>query len=68
MSMTEVEMSRTLGILADPEKNRLPIGEDLRDDIQMLCMTFQEMMDQKEDYGSVNTDLWLEFIPWHSLN
>jgi hypothetical protein len=66
--MNELEMCKTLGILFDPEMNKVSLTQDLIDDIIQVCNAFSEITHQKERYGSVNQDLWLEFIPWHSLN
>jgi hypothetical protein len=66
--MTELEMSETLGIILDPENNRLSISKQLRWDIQKVYRAFSEANTQRESFGTLNEDLWLEFIPWHSLN
>lgn len=66
--MTELEMSRTLGILADPEHNRIHLEPDMASDLMMVTLAFHEMRTQRRYIGTLNQDLWLEFLPWHSLN
>jgi hypothetical protein len=66
--MTELEMCDTLGILFDPDKNRLTVTDDIRNSIDQVSQAFHEMNTQKALYGVLNEDIWLEFIPWHSLN
>lgn len=66
--MNELEMSAALGILLDPDKNKLDVTPELACDIERVSRAFQEITEQKEIYGPLNEDLWLEFIPWHSLN
>lgn len=61
-------MCNTLGIMLDPDQNRLSVTEDIRKSIRLVSTVFSEMHQQKQQYGTVNEDLWLEFIPWHSLN
>ncbi len=66
--MNEVEMSRTLGILVDPDKNRVKASRRCSADIIQVCRALREINHQKERFGTLNQDLWLEFVPWHSLN
>ncbi len=66
--MHELEIFESLGILLDPEENRLPVDNELRQSIERLSEAFFEMTTQRLLYGTLNPDLWLEFIPWHSLN
>lgn len=66
--MNELEICQTLGILVDPGKNKLPITPLLAEDLKMVCSALSEIMDQRQQYGSLNPDLWLELIPWHSIN
>ncbi len=66
--MTELELCETLGIVHDPDKNRLVGVGDIKIIVETLCSALHESSQQKHHYGSVNTDLWLDFLPWHSLN
>jgi hypothetical protein len=66
--MTNLEWCETLGLIADPDENRLGIDEDLILQINDLSAVFSKMIEQKAIYGAVNPDVWLEFVPWHSLN
>lgn len=66
--MTELEMCDTLGILIEPGRNRVKVTRELRQNIGLISQAFSEMTTQKELYGTVNQDIWLEFVPWHSLN
>ena len=66
--MNELELFDTLGIILDPDYNRLAITEDIQISIENLSYVLCEMNTQKKSYGTLNPDIWLEFIPWHSLN
>ncbi len=66
--MTELEMSVTLGLLIEPEKNFVHIDKDLKEDINHIANAFTEISRQKCTLGAFHTDIWLEFVPWHSLN
>ena len=67
--MSELELCDTLGILLEPEQNRLKLrNEDQLDDIQFLTCVLSEINQQKKEFGTLNPDIWLELIPWHSLN
>lgn len=61
-------MCDTLGLLLEPSENKVPVTEGFLNDIQSITMAFSELNAQKTLLGSVNHDIWLEFIPWHSLN
>lgn len=64
--MTEEQLGLTLGFMPDPEKNRLSLTESL--DVIQLSEVFAILESQQRRYGRVNADLWMEFLPWHSLN
>jgi hypothetical protein len=66
--MTEVDICNTLGMLQDPACNRLPLTPELINDIRQVAGALREAWQQKNRYGALYEDLWLEFIPWHSLN
>ncbi len=66
--MTELEMSTTLGILFDPDCNKVLPDPEVCESIRKVSLAFAEVTMQKQLFGPVNEDVWLEFIPWHSLN
>lgn len=66
--MTELEMSLTLGLLAEPEKNYVQMDAVLQTEIMYLKHIFQISKLQREEVGTLNPDLWAELLPWHSMN
>jgi hypothetical protein len=66
--MNELEMCETLGIIVDPQQNKLSMTTDIADNILLLSEAFFLQGKQREQLGPVNPDLWLELVPWHSLN
>jgi hypothetical protein len=66
--MTEQELSLTLGIWHEPEANRLPLAtlddHGLRQALEAMAMARH----QRKRNHWVPLALWLEFLPWHSLN
>lgn len=66
--MTELEMSLTLGILVEPEKNRVEVDPLLASQIMYLKHVFVLNESQKNEIGSINPDTWAQLLPWHSLN
>lgn len=66
--MTELEMCITLGIVTEPEKNRIHVDRELRSEIMYLKSIFEISECQKMEIGTVNFDTWADFLPWHSLN
>jgi hypothetical protein len=66
--MTELELCNTLGILVEPDKNRVALTEEVRQSIEQVSSAIRESGCQRRIFGVLNQDLWLEFIPWHSLN
>jgi hypothetical protein len=66
--MTELEMSLTLGLLAEPEKNRVKVDPLLQAEIMYLKSIFAIAQNQKNEVGRANPDIWANLIPWHSAN
>lgn len=66
--MTEQDMSLALGLLVEPEKNRLGLDTELQRHIQELQNAFTHIAAQKSFFGTLQADLWAEFLPWSSLN
>lgn len=68
MAMTELELSQKLGIILEPEANYVEMTENMVACLHTLRETFREQDRQRLDIGSVYDELWLELLPWHSLN
>jgi hypothetical protein len=66
--MTELELSLTLGLIADPDQNRVSFNPWVITEIAELKAVFERVEKQKLEYGAVNPDIWCEFLPWLSLN
>ncbi|MBX2860576.1 MAG: hypothetical protein KTR14_05040 [Vampirovibrio sp.] len=66
--MTELEMAMKLGLLNEPEQNRVYVDHQLMMDLQYLKHVFKAVSKQSEDMGRFNPDVWCELVPWHSLN
>lgn len=65
--MTKTELAETLGIVNDPDENKVSIKSSSKALVHAIsALKLQEQ--QKREYGSLNPDLWLELVPWHSLN
>ena len=68
MAMTELELSKKLGIILEPEENHVEVTESLVACLHTLRETFREQDKQRFEMGSIYEELWLELLPWHSLN
>jgi hypothetical protein len=66
--MTEQELCVALGLLDEPVNNRLCLTASLAADLQAVVKGLQAAKAQKQWLGVLHTDLWSEFLPWHSLN
>jgi len=66
--MTELEMCDALGILLDPDKNAVTIDSIILENIAKVSRALAELSDQKAILGTLNQEMWLAFVPWHSLN
>jgi len=66
--MTELEMSITLGLMVEPEKNRVQIDPLLQAEIMYLKQIFAISKSQSLEVGRVNPDTWAALLPWHSVN
>jgi hypothetical protein len=67
-SLMESDIQYKLGIIFDPDKNRVVVNENVHLEFLQLFYTFSESELQKKEFGTVNLDVWLEFLPWHSTN
>jgi len=66
--MTELEMSITLGLMTEPEKNRVKIDPLLQAEIMYLKHIFAIAKTQNTEVGRANPDSWAALLPWHSTN
>lgn len=66
--MTELEMSITLGMTAEPEKNKVKIDPLLQAEIMYLKHIFAITKSQSQEVGRANPDAWAALLPWHSAN
>jgi hypothetical protein len=66
--MTELEMSLTLGMMCEPEKNRVQIDPVIQAEIMFLKHIFSITRIQRTEVGRINPDVWAELLPWHSMN
>ena len=66
--MTELEMSLTLGILVEPDRNRVEVDPLLASQIMCLKHVFVMNESQKTEIGNIHGDTWAQLLPWHSLN
>lgn len=66
--MTELEMSFTLGLTVEPEKNRVAIDPGIHAEIMYLRHIFAINKIQREEVGRFNHDTWADLLPWHSVN
>ena len=66
--MTETEMANLLGLLTEPVKNRVSHDHGLDLEISYLQLIFNQIAQQRQLIGTVQQDLWCEFLPCHSLN
>ncbi|MEB3207157.1 MAG: hypothetical protein VKK59_07430 [Vampirovibrionales bacterium] len=66
--MTETTLAITLGYLPDPVCNRVVYSPDDADNIRSLISVLGDAATQRKVMGSINVDIWSEFLPWHSMN
>lgn len=68
MGMTEVELVMHLGILPEPEQNRVCLNPYMNHELGQLTLTFKTNTQQKSTLGKLPYSLWSALLPWHSLN
>jgi hypothetical protein len=66
--MTEQELCLALGLLEEPCHNRIALTEKTISHLLQVSQALTVSHQQKEMFGSVGSELWLDFLPWHSLN
>ena len=66
--MSELEMSQKLGLLLEPLTNRVAKDDETTTAVISLLEAFREHRTQSNWSQDLYTDMWLEFVPWHSEN
>lgn len=66
--MTELEMSLTLGLKVEPDKNVVKIDPLLQAEIMYLKHIFIIAKKQSDEVGQANVELWKTLLPWTSVN
>jgi hypothetical protein len=66
--MTEIELSLTLGLMLEPEQNKVRIDPLLQAEIMYLKHVFVINKVQMQEVGRANPDFWAALLPWHSTN
>ncbi len=67
-NMTEQQLCETLGLLTEPVQNRPPLDAKLKSEVRFLKDIFTALTHQKTLLGTLNPDIWVELLPWHSMN
>ena len=66
--MTELEMSRKLGLILEPANNKVHLTMENSLALESLVAGIQQQHSQRHLLGELFQDLWLDFVPWHSDN
>lgn len=66
--MTEIELSLTLGLTIEPEKNYVQVDSLIQAEVMYLKHIFSIAKIQSMEVGRANPDFWAELLPWHSMN
>ncbi len=66
--MNELELSLTLGLKVEPEKNVVRMNGENPLDMDVLRNVFLINKLQREEMGRANNATWAELLPWHSMN
>lgn len=66
--MTELEMSLSLGLVVEPEKNHVMVDPILQAEVLYLRHIFAIQKAQRQEIGQFNQDIWADLLPWHSSN
>ena len=66
--MTELEMSLSLGLVVEPERNHVTVDPLIQAEILYLRHIFTIQKMQRQEMGQLNHDTWAELLPWHSAN
>ncbi|MFM7389342.1 MAG: hypothetical protein ACKO34_01810 [Vampirovibrionales bacterium] len=68
MPLTAVQVSATLGLIEDPLKNKVIFTATQKEHFFELIAVFKEAQRQSKLLKPTTEDIWVEFLPWHSLN
>lgn len=66
--MTELELSLTLGLMSEPDRNKVHVDPLIQAEIMYLKHIFTIARVQRSEVGQINPDTWAELLPWHSMN
>ena len=66
--MNELEMSLTLGLIVEPEKNMVNLDPLGQTEMHFLRHIFAISKAQSQEIGRFNHALWADLLPWHSMN
>lgn len=67
--MNELEMSVALGIVSDPDQNKLELAQrEVIEDVRRVIRIVNMVNDQKKKMGSLMVERWADLIPCYSFN
>lgn len=67
--MNELEMSIALGIVSDPDNNKLDLAQrEVIEDVRRILRIFNMVNDQKSKIGNLMVERWADLIPCYSFN
>lgn len=67
--MNELEMSVALGIVSDPDSNKLDLNQrEVIEDVRRVMRIINMVNDQKKKIGSLMVERWTDLIPCYSFN
>lgn len=67
--MNELEMSVALGIVSDPDFNKLNISQrEVVEDVRRIIRIINMVNEQKKKIGSLMVERWTDLIPCYSFN
>ena len=67
--MNELEMASALGIISEPEFNKLSLHQrEAIEDVRRIIRIFNMVNEQKSKIGNLMVERWTDLIPCYSLN
>ncbi len=67
--MNELEMSISLGIVSDPDSNKLDLKQrEAVEDVRRIIRIFNMVGEQKKKVGNLMVERWADLIPCYSFN
>jgi hypothetical protein len=66
--MTDIQLSSTLGIIQEPIKNKVHFSNEQAEQFMELTFVLRQAESQQKLLKPTTENLWVEFLPWHSLN